>query len=161
MRTNGLCFIKCEIHDNGAHGYNSTSSSTNLVAIGCSIHDNGGHGMRVRSGGYVILKNLVYNNTLDGINFNELGASDFGVFGGNTIFGNGGDGVEHDPADDQTVVFNNCYVDNGVNGINLSGIGEGSFRFFGFNLAAQNTTAAISDGEDFATFGTGDSQEPL
>lgn len=159
MRSNQLGLINCEIYDNGADGFDSVGSASSMSISECSIHNNGTNGIRGRFSVSSIMNNLIYDNTQDGINFNALGAAANTIVTGNTIFSNTQDGIEHDPADAGLIVYNNCLVDNGGFGENLNGMGVGDFRYFGFNLAAQNTTAAISGGHDFATFGNGSNQD--
>lgn len=155
MRTNSLVLVNCEIFSNGGDGYTQEASSNSLVMVACSVHDNTGHGLRTRNSSACIANNLIYDNGADGINHNEEGAETASVYLGNTLFGNGDDGIDFDSGDATQVWINNCSVGNTGVGFELSGLDVGDFRFFGYNLSGANTGGDISGGHTFATFANG------
>lgn len=116
--------VGCYIHDNGSHGIHSESGNGLPKIIGCIFDTNGGSGVNIEvgtiGGHYMIVGNVFYNNTADGLSFST-----------NAI--NGG------------VIANNAFVSNGAYGIDWGAQSKGAL-YVDYNCYYSNTTNPTSDG---------------
>jgi len=158
VRSEYVSFVNCGMYLNGQYGFNSLAASAYYQKfICCTIHDNDNHGMYVEPVTCVFVGNLIYDNgkgeTGSGIYFQDNGVNS--IFINNTIYGNWDSGIYYRSDQYGDTFINNAFIGNGDSGIDMNGGTASQFLYFGYNLAGANTTDAISDGYDFATFCNG------
>jgi len=104
-------------------GISVKSGSDHTVVANCIVFSNGGRGVWVRdSEDTIVFNNLIYANGGTGIDFGgERGGSSGGVAVGNTVYGNGLDGIRVEgvvPSTGMTVIAN-LIAQNVGSGVNL------------------------------------------
>jgi len=114
LRSGGDVLIDCEI-DNCANGLESSTGKGPILIIRSSIHDCTAWGINWSKSTLDIRNSLIYRNTSGGIK-SSIGG---GAIEGNTIFGNGGDGLDL-TVNGSISLKNNTLSSNGGYGLNTS-----------------------------------------
>ena len=151
-----ILLSQCEVTACGG-----TTAAVSLTAVGnihdCWIHDNTKSGVNVTGGSDAVVGCLITNNT--GASSNGIVGLLWGTFRGNTIYGNGRDGIRlgNTAASRGCFCSNNILAKNGGYGINvLTALGGGpaatTLSHFHHNATWSNTSGAYNN----MTAGVGD-----
>ena len=140
-----LHLIHTEVDNNVIGVASATATRGQVTALFCKIHDNSSGGFSIgRSDAHIntYICNLIYRNGNDGI-YEPTPWNTF--IQGNTIFDNGGNGVNLNTTSNGRVIFlNNSISSNGLYGLNVSSGGVERFSLIGFNHTHGNESGSTN-----------------
>lgn len=142
-----LTLVNCEVRDCLSHGISSSAATTILIRS-CFIHANGGAGISATANSDLDLRdNIIAANTGTGIVKSGGTGVNLHQIIGNTVHGNGGDGLDISTATADAlglVVINNNFTGNG-----------------GYGFRGQAAIDAMADDVGYNNYGTGTTANTL
>ena len=152
----------CELGRTASDVVTLTTAAYTLLAN--YIHNGLAIGVSVPSGSAVLINNIIYNCTGDGVNRGiTLATANVLIIDGNTIDDNGGDGIEIAgvPGVNMTgwQIINNQLTNSSAYGLNFSDAGStaAALNALGMIVNANNTFGNVTAAYNPAGYGSGDS----